>query len=281
MRVARHLLAFVVLSLLVSTPGGSQAASSLDEVAIPRRTAELLGISPGDILEVSSDPLMTAPHRVRVAVVWDPPEHPADVARRDLVIRFHLPVLEALLDRPDVVDRIVVRLKDSTQARKVRDDLNGSGRGYEAYTAADLAQQTSRTFVVISRFHRAIALITLLASGIFLVTIMTLKLTEIRREIGVLRLLGIGNRTITLAVVGMAAVVAAAGTVIGIGLGAVLVRAINAYYQPVFETTLRFAIITPGALQLIAVLAMLLGVGAGLAVSRRLLRRRPLDQVGR
>ncbi len=267
---------------MISTfPGFSHAGSALEDVALPRRSAEQLGLVPGDIVEVSPDPLMAQARRVRVAVVWDPPEHPTDVARRDVEIQFHLPALEALLDRHDIVDRIIVRIKDPGSAEQVRDELNGVGRGYEAYTAADLARQTSRSFVVISRFHRAIALITLLASGIFLVTLMSLKLTELRREIGALRVLGVSRRTILLTVFGLAAVVAGVGTVAGVGVGAVLVRGINLYYQPRFATQLLFAFITPATLQTVALAGMLLGIGVAIAVGLRLVRERPLDQLGR
>jgi putative ABC transport system permease protein len=224
---------------------------------------------------------MAHPRRVRVAVVWDPPEHPTDVARDDVEIQFHLPALEALLDRNDIADRIIVRVKDPGLAEQVRDELNGVGRGYEAYTAVDLARQTSRSFVVISRFHRAIALITLLASGIFLITFMSLKLTELRREIGALRLLGVGRRTILLTVLGVGAVVAVVGTAIGVGVGVVLVASINRYYQPLFGTQLRFAFITPGTLQVVTLAGVLVGIGAAVAVGYRLIRAHPLDQVGR
>lgn len=266
---------------LAILPGASSAASVLDDVALPRRTAAQLGVGVGDILEVSPDPAMTAPRRVRVAVVWDPPEHPVDVVRRDLTIQFHLPDLETLLDRHDLADRVVVRVRDPTQAAQVRDTLNGIGRGYEAYTAVELAAHTSRTFVVVSRFHRAIALITLLASGIFLVTLLSLKLSELRREIGALRLLGIGRRTIALMVLGLATAIALAGTLVGLGIGAVLVRGINRVYQPQFATHLSFAIITPATVQLVALAGVSLGIGAGLVVGFRLVRGRGLDLVGR
>ncbi len=279
--LAFRLIAFSLLCVIATLPEFSHAAPSLDAVALPRRSAAQLGVALGDILEVSPDPAMVRPQRVRVAVVWDPPEHPADVVRRDLVIQFHLPTLEALLDRHDVVDRVIVRIANSARAEQVRDELNGIGRGYEAYTAAELARATSRSFAVISQFHRAIALITMLASGIFLVTLMSLKLTELRREIGVLRLLGVGRRTILLTVLGLGAVVAVVGTVIGVGMGAVLVAGINRYYQLLFATQLRFAFITPGTLQVVALAGVLVGIGAAMVVGVRLVRGHPLDQVGR
>jgi putative ABC transport system permease protein len=280
-QAAFRLIAVSLLCVVATLPDFSHAAPSLDAVALPRRSAAQLGVTLGDLLEVSPDPGMVRPQRVRVAVVWDPPEHPADVVRGDLVIQFHLSTLEALLDRHDLVDRVVVRVAQSARAEEVRDELNGIGRGYEAYTAADLARQTSRAFVVISQFHRAIALITMLASGIFLVTLMSLKLTELRREIGALRLLGVGRRTILLTVLGLGVVVAIAGTVIGVGLGAVLVVGINKYYQPLFATHLRFAFITAGTLQVVALAGVLVGIGVAMVVGVRLVRGHPLDQVGR
>ena len=278
--VVRGIL-LALLCVIAALPVHSSAATPLDEVAVPRRSADQLGIGRGDIFEVSSDPAMARPVRVRVAEIWDPPEHPADVARRDLVIQFHLPDLEQILDRRDLADRIVVRLKDPRSAEHVRDDLNGMGQGYQAYTATELAQQTSRSFVVISRFHRAIAFITLLASGIFLVTLTSLKFTELRREIGALRLLGVGFGTILLTVLTLTVVVAVAGTAIGIGAGAVFVQEINRYYQPLFATHLRFALLTATTIWVVSIASLLLGIGAGLGVGLHLIRKQPLDLVGR
>lgn len=277
----RCAVVFVVLFAVVALPAFSQDAHSSQEVALPRRTAAELGVRVGDILEISSDPTMARPTRVRVAVIWDPPEHPADLARRDLVLQVHLPLLERLLDRHDLVDRVIVRLTDPSRAEQVRDDLNKMGRGYEAYTAAELAAQTSRSFVVISRFHRAIALITLLASGIFLVTLMSLKVTELRREIGALRLLGVGRGTILLTVITLATAIALAGTVVGLGIGMVLVWGINLYYQPLFATHLRFALLTPPTVWIVTVASVLVGIGAGAVVGIRLVAKHPLDLVGR
>lgn len=330
------LLLLLVLTLVSARPvaadaaAGTAAAASTDDlpaVAVPERTARRLGLRPGAVIEVSPRPFTEqgARRRFRVAVVWAPPEHPADVAREDLLLRFHLPDLESLLaadrtpvrnrqlarDRPappgrppapdrlparggnpaqdagdgagpaDVVDRVVVRLRHRQRAEVVARDLDALVPGVDVYTAEEVARHVSRTFVVVSRFHRAIGVVTLLAGAIFLVTIMSLKLTEMRREIGALRLLGVSRATIGLAVLAIAAAVALLGTLVGMGVGAALVAAINAYYRPLFETRLRFAVLVPQTLLAAAVLAVVLGVGAGAAVAARLLRRPPLEQVGR
>lgn len=277
----RALWMALVVTVIAAVAASASPSTPLDDIAVSRRTAERLGVRVGDVIEVSRDPGMAQSRRVRVAVILDAPEHPADVARGDLDVRFHLPVLESLLDRRDAVDRVVVRLRDPSQAVAVRDALRALGSGVDVYTADELARISSRTFVVVSRFHRAIALIAVVASAIFLVTIMTLKLTEMRREIGALRLLGIGRGTIGLTIVGVSAAVAVMGSIVGVGLGAVLVWTINAYYQPLFGTRLLFALIVPETLLAAAGIAITVGLAAGIVVAQRLLHRRPLDQVGR
>lgn len=284
LRLILVLLALATLFVGVRTLGAQPSEPGLDEVAVSRRTAQRLGLRIGDVIEVSADPSMARGRRVRVATIWTSPEHPADVARGDLQVRFHLAALESLLGRSDMVDRVIVRLNQThgrDAAARLREDLAALGSGYDVYTAGELVQHTSRTFVVISRFHKAIGLIAVAASGIFLITIMALKLTEMRREIGALRLIGIAPGTIGLTVLAVAAAVAAFGGLIGIALGALMVWGINAYYQPLFGTALRFAVLDPQTVVFACGLATVLSLAAGAAVAVQVLRRPPLEQVGR
>lgn len=270
---------FLLTVLLLGTLGAFRA--SPEEVAVPERTAKRLGLRPGDRIEVSPDPAMRTARPARVAVVWSPAEHPADVARGELRLVFRLPFLESLTGRPDAVDRVVVRLRPGVDGGRVRDDLAAVGSSFDAYTAQDLARSTSSPFVVVSRFHKAIAVVTLLAGGIFLVAVTGLRTSEMRREIGALRLVGIRHQTIALAVLGIAGGISVLGTLTGLLIGAGLVVAINAYYRALFQTELQFALLTPQTVLVTSALGVLLGIVAGGAVAARLLRESPLDQVGR
>lgn len=279
---AAFVLGLVVLT--IAAPTATAAESPPDDIAVSQRTAQRLGLQIGDVIEVSADPSMARARRVRVAAIWTGPEHPADVARGDAQVRMHLPVLEDVLGRHDVVDRVVVRLRegaDPSAAAQTRDDLRGLALGFDAYTAGELVERTSQTFVVISRFHRAIGLITVFAGGIFLITLIVLRLTEMRREIGALRLMGVSRRTIGTTIMFVTTVIAATGCLAGVLMGAVMVWGINGYYQPLFGTTLRFAVLEPRTVVFAASLAMALGLGAGAAAAVRILRRSPLEQVSR
>ncbi len=255
-------------------------AGPLPEVFLSDRTAARLGIREGDTLELAASP--AGPwHLVRIARVYRPVLYPTDVALRGLDVRLHLPDLQALLREGDQVDSIVVRLRDPARADEMVARLNAVALGFRAYTSADLARRNSSTFEVISRFHRAISVVAILASSVFLAAIMTLRGEELRRQVGVMRLIGISRRSVAAAVLLIATGVALLGSAVGIGLGYALSAAINVYYRRAFDTTILFSQVTPALLGLVAALSVALGIAAGAATAWRLLHRPPLDQIGR
>lgn len=263
-----------------SGPGAAAASEGVWPVFFSDRAARQLGVHVGDPVELARGPV--GPWQAaRVAQVYRPVRYPTDVSRTRIDLRLHLPDLQTLTGRGDEVDSIVVRLQTPAHAPATAARFNAAGLGLRAYTSADLAVRNSTTFVVITRFHRAIGLVTILASSIFLLTIMALKGEELRRQVGALRLIGISARTITGAMLGIATGVSLLGTAAGVGIGYVLSEAINAYYRHLFDTDLVFSRITPGLVGLATALSVMLGIAAGAATAWRLLRPAPLDQIGR
>jgi putative ABC transport system permease protein len=129
----------------------------------------------------------------------------------------------------------------------------------------------------VSRFHRAIGVITIVASAIFLLCIMLLKVDERRRDVAALRLMGISGRSIVWSVMIESAFVAVAGSLVGIGIGWVASAIINWHYRGVYRTPLAFAIVTPEIVLLAVSLSIVLGLIAGFAASQRLVRLAPLE----
>ncbi|HLW48758.1 MAG TPA: FtsX-like permease family protein [bacterium] len=276
------LLAAVAAAGPHAVPIRAAPASPLPDVAVSDRTAKALGVAAGDLVEIA--PTAAGPwRRVRIAQVYRPLLYPTEVADRDADIRLHLPDLQALTGTGDAADSIVIRLRRGGEApaAQVAADVTAMGLGLRAYTSADLARRNSASFEVVARFHRAIGAIAVLAGSVFLVTIMTLRGEEMRREVGTMRLVGLGGRTVAAAVLTIAAAVAGAGSAAGVGLAYVLSFLINGYYRRVFDTNLVFSRVTWGLIADAAALSMVLGLAAGGLTAWRLLRRRPLDQLGR
>jgi putative ABC transport system permease protein len=280
--VAAAMLCVAAAAFPLSTAAQAHFASpdAVISVSLSERSARALGVHPGDLLELAAQP--TGPWRLaRVAQVYRPVRYPTEVGRTAIDLRLHLPDLQTLLGRDDQVESIVVRLRNPPDAPAVVARLNAAGLGFRAYTSADLAAQSSSTFEVIRRFHRAIGLVTILASSVFLIAIMTLKGEEMRKPVGAMGLMGISSRTIATTILIIAMGVALLGSLLGIGLSYVLSLAINVYYRRLFETDLVFSRITLPLLATAVSLSLALGIVAGALMAWRLLARPALDSAGR
>jgi putative ABC transport system permease protein len=206
---------------------------------------------------------------------------PSEVARKEYHVRLHLDHLQALADYGDRVDRLAVRThgEDATQ-RTIR-VINAAAFGFRAYRSRDIAVETSKTFLVVSRFHKAIGVITIVASATFLLCIMLLKVDERRRDVAALRLMGISAATIVRSVVLEASLVAVLGSALGVALGWIASAIVNWHYQGVYRTPLAFSVVTADVLVLAVALSLVLGIVAGLLAAVRLARTPPLILFGR
>jgi putative ABC transport system permease protein len=243
---------------------------------IERRLAEALPAAVGDTLYVESLGAGAAsPRPFVVEGVFERPADPNRIARNDYEVRLHLPDLEAMLPARDRVDRFAVSLRPGAEAERVAAWVESLAFGTQVFDARDLASRTSTTFAVVSRFHDAIGLVTLLASGIFLLCLMVIRVDERRADVRTMRLVGISRGTVLRTVVLEAVAVAAVASAIGIGLGALLAAGVNAYYAAFYDTTLRFALLTPRILVTALLLGIVLGVAAGSLAALRIVRVPP------
>jgi putative ABC transport system permease protein len=274
--LARHLGALLFLLSTFSGPAVAQVA----EVAVERQLAQELGLSVGDTVRLGPRP-DTAGSLMRVSAIYEPRADPAEIAKRERHLRMHLPDLAALLGSPDRVDRLSIGLKPGISADSASTVLNRSAYGFRAYPSASIAAESSQTFRVVSRFHRAIAVITIVASAVFLLCIMLLKVEERRLDAAVMRFVGVRRRTIFGALLLEAILVAALGCLFGTGLAYLAGAATNAYYRRFFDTVLTFSVITSDIVWFSVVLSLVLGAGAGALAAWRLVQTRPLVLWGR
>ena len=196
-------------------------------------------------------------------------------------MRLHLDQLQRLAGYENRVDRFAVGTRGEAATARALTAINDAAFGFRAYRSADVAVRTSRTFQVVRRFHRAIGVITVVASAVFLLCILLLKIDERRRDVAALRLMGISRRTVVAALVLEASLVALLGSAMGLGIGWAASGVVNAYYQGVYRTPLLFALVTPGVAAFAVGLSLALGVVAGFAASVRLARTEPLELFGR
>jgi putative ABC transport system permease protein len=255
------MISALALALALAQP----SPAPLPEVLIDRRLAESVPLRPGDTVQVRALAGGGAPRPFVVAGVFEREADPNRISRNEMELRFHLPDLLALLPAPqqDRVDRFAIVLRPGANPDSAARWVEGVAFGTRAYGSAALAGQTSATFEVVSRFHDAIGIVTILASAIFLLCVMIIRVDERRRDMAVLRLIGVSRGTVFRAIVLEAVAIAVVGSAVGAGIGLVAAKLVNAHYARVYDTTLRFALVTPQIVLLAALLGLALGIGAG------------------
>ena len=251
-------------------------------IAIDERLAADARLRVGDRVIITAAPDDAAGgDTVRIAAIVRRAADPSEIARGEYRVRLHLDHLQELLGYGDRVDRFAVATADSQATDRALAAINRAAFGFRAHRSRDVAVETSETFRVVSRFHRAIGVITIVASAIFVLCILLLKVEERRRDIAALRLIGISRRSVMRSVVLEAALVALLGSVAGVVIGLATSAVVNAHYQGVYRTPLRFSVVTADIILLAIALSLVLGLGAGAAAAWRLVRAPPLDLLGR
>lgn len=250
-------------------------------IAIGEALAAEAHLKVGDRVALAAQPGGSEPETLVVSAIFRGSADPSEVARGDLKVRMHLDQLQRISDYGDRVDRFAIATRQSADIARTLDRINSAAFGFRAYRSRDIAVETSRTFQVVSRFHRAIGVITIVASSVFLLCIMVLKVEERRRDIAALRLMGISRSSVVQSIVIEASLVAVLGSALGVVIGWAASLFVNSHYQALYRTPLEFSIITGPIIALAVMLSLVLGIGAGLMASLRLVRTPPLTLFGR
>jgi hypothetical protein len=276
--VRSALVAPLLVCLLSSV---AVAQSPTPSILIARQLAEAQQISVGAIVRLASKADGSDAREFVVAGIYEPTPDPARLGSIPNEVRLHLPDLLALtreageIAGAEHVSSINVALVHPSEASTFAADVNARLPGVLAMTAANAAGSAG-PFLVIERFHRAIAIVTIAAATVFLLALTIMLVDERRETVGVLRLIGLPSRRILTQVLIEGLLVAAAGTMFGLVLAALSQQLINAFFQWRYDTALVFVRITREVALTSTAIAVPLGTAATVIASWALLRRNAL-----
>lgn len=271
----------VALACAATVSVAAQSAVRPDElpaILVSRQLLQSQRLSVGEVVSLATEPSGAHARSFRIAGVYEPTPDPMRLGAVRHEVRLHLPDLVAMTADPadplaaESVDAINVALErpgaEAAFARAAAPRLPGT---IVRSIAGD--DQRAAPFIVLDRFHLAIAIVTVIASSIFLLALMLMLVDERRETVGILRLIGFRRRRILLFVLAEGVVLAAAGALVGILISAAFQGGVNRFFQWRYDTALVFVRVTPAiALRSIA-MAVPLGVVAAVASSWALLRR--------
>ena len=264
--------------LLLAAAAAASTAGEPPAILVTRQLADAAHLSVGDVVSLSIDPSGTAPSPFRIAAIYEPTPDPMRLVSKRFEARLHLPDVLALTSRPDdplaseSVTAINVALEDPTDATAFARELSARVPGVVAVPTAK-SDDHAGPFAVLERFHEAIAIVTVLGSTAFLLSLMVMRAEERRETVGILRLIGVSRGHILLGVLVEGLLIAMAGAAFGVLFALATQGAVNRFFQWRYDTTLVFVRVTAGIAWRCVALAIPLGVLAGLVASWTLLRR--------
>jgi ABC-type lipoprotein release transport system permease subunit len=262
------------------------ATQPLPEVLLSRQLAEQEHVHVGDVVTLALDADGDRSTRFRVAGVYEPTPDPKKFPAKRLEARFHLPDLISLTaDRDDPlstesVSAINLALADPADAARVMRVLETRAPGLIVESTMPSGRGDD-PFVVLDRFHWAIAIVTVAGSTAFLLALMVIRADERREIIGILRLMGIPPRSILVEVLLEGLLIATVGALFGTLIAVSAQNLVNAFFQWRYDTTLVFVRVTGSIVFRCIAFAVPLGIVAGLVASWTLLRRDVVSLIGR
>lgn len=283
MRTSRLLL--VAAIALVAAPAGhpsdpvrSTADGTLPEVLLSRQLLETAGVEVGDVVSFSVHRTGAEARRFRVAGSYEPVPDPFRFTARRHEARFHLPDLIDLKDPGsdpifrETVTRINVALEDPADYDAFSRDLSSKVPGLAVFPARRTPDEAV-AFLVLERFHTAIAAVTVVGSSAFLLALMIIRSDERRETAGILRLIGLTRPRILFEGFIEGLCIATLGAVIGVLIAVALEGPFNRFFQWRYDTPLVFLRVTSAIAAKCVAIAMPLGILAGLVAAWALLRR--------
>jgi putative ABC transport system permease protein len=172
----------------------------------------------------------------------------------------------------EYVSSINVKLADPADAAAFSRDVNARMPGVLARPSSEAAGSAG-PFRVLERFHLAIAVVTIVASTVFLLALTIMLVDERRETVGVLRLIGLPIRRVLVQVLIEGVLVAGAGAVFGLVLALLSQELINIFFQWRYDTALVFVKVTKDVALTSVAIAVPLGASATVVASWALLRR--------
>lgn len=275
--------------LFAPTPpasGQSQHTVPPPAILISRQLAEIRDLRVGETINLSADRSGQRAQPFRIAGVYEPTPDPMRFAQRRFEARLHLPDLLMLTADPtdpaatQSITSIHVALANGADAQTFSRDVTARLPTLTA-RPTNAPDERTTTFVVVERFHLAIAVVTVVGSATFLLALMVMLADERRGTVGTLRLLGFTRRRILIQVLAEGTLIAVAGAAAGVLFAHAMEDAFNRFFQWRYDTKLIFLRITPDVAWRSLLIAVPLGIAASFIASWTILRQQILALVRR
>ena len=275
-RTARVLLVGLDAGVLVLAPRAATTGVEVVDptgIVVPSSVARDLGVDPGDDVEVATS---RGWKEVRIGGVHGEASPGIDIAAAAL------PVVQQLTERVGSVDAVYVRADDPARATaQIERVVAGRGRvGPIGIRKQDLEGVIEGTTSLLG----GATLVALFVGMLLVHNTMSMAAVERFREAAVLRAIGASRRHVVALFLAEAAVIGAAGALVGLGLGAgiakVALASRQADIEELFPLAFTGAVLRPRDLVGGAAAGLFVALAAAALPARRIARADPAIALG-
>ena len=254
-------------SLYQLLSGRDLASGDTLGILLSAPAAARLGAAPGDTLRIVGglDPgLATAAVERRLVVrgtvrwLYDYRGQPS--------VGVLLPVMQRLVNAPDQVSLVAVKVREDAAGPGVVARLRAGERRLEVNSVAQLVVHFRERLVYFRQLSYILGTVSLIVTVLLVATLLTITVSERLGEIATLRAVGVRRARIVRQVLAEGVALTSGGTVLGIGLGIATARRLDAILTsfPGLPAALSFFVPEPQSLALAGTILLVAGSVAGL-----------------
>ena len=184
--------------------------------------------------------------------------------------------------RLDIVNRILIELKDPGDAQAVKAWLEGDYKYSDeitAYTQDDITSDVSQFTKIFDQFSLMVIIITFIVSLLFITTIMMLTVREQARDIGILKTIGFSRLSIIRLIMAQTLIIGILGFFFGLVMGYITLHVLEYVLPQVlrnYPAGISLYLISPWVILRVSALSLLIGIFSGLLPAIWASRRDPI-----
>jgi putative ABC transport system permease protein len=215
------------LNQIILTSGSLFKENSIDEVIIGQKLSDRLSVGIGDYITITST---SQSIKYRVMGVFQ-----TSSLMMDESCMISLKAAQELFQDPEKVSMILVNLKELKDAGTIKLDIEGRLSGVKVIEQKQVLETVQYGTDILTMFLLMVASISMLVAGIGIMNTMLISVVERRRDIGIMKAVGMSRTQILQVFLSEAAMLGILGGVLGCASGVAISKLSESLATSIFD----------------------------------------------
>lgn len=252
----RRLVLLVVVSIIVALLSATTGFAKTHEVLIDGNVARKYHLKVGDTIYLSGDPNFNKYYSFKVSGIYKRKSlNPVDNTE-GLTIHLKLSDLQELAGIRDQVDNFRLKVTDPNKTASVVRQLNHSNYDLKAFSYLQYDKQLSSLNLGVASFYQALGIITVFVALFFMICVQVIVVSERKREIGIMRAIGLSKKTIFQKFLLESVVLGSLGIGLGLVFGLIAAYGVNYIARSIYDVNFSYVDLSVTLLYQVAIIGI-------------------------